>query len=112
MDGPAVWDTATTRLPQSITHATRRAGLTPTDVDHWFFHQANANILAETLRRLDIPADRAPLTLDRLGNTGAAGLFTALHHTARAGALRPGDTYALCGIGAGFHWGTLCLRQP
>ncbi|MCX4783587.1 3-oxoacyl-ACP synthase III family protein [Streptomyces sp. NBC_01264] len=112
MDGPAVWDTATTRLPQSITGATRRAGLLPTEIDHYFFHQANINILTETLRRLDIPADRAPITLDRLGNTGAAGLFTALHETASAGGLRPGDTYILCGIGAGWHWGTLCMRQP
>ncbi|MEV7415615.1 ketoacyl-ACP synthase III [Streptomyces sp. NPDC089919] len=112
MDGPAVWETATTRLPQSITGATRRAGLLPTDIDHYFFHQANANILAEALRRLDVPAERAPVTLDRLGNTGAAGLFTALHATASSGGLRPGDTYVLCGIGAGWHWGTLCLRQP
>ncbi|WP_329275524.1 3-oxoacyl-ACP synthase III family protein [Streptomyces sp. NBC_01451] len=111
MDGPAVWETATTRLPESITSATRHAGLTPTEVDHYFFHQANINILQETLRRLDIPADRAPITLDRLGNTGAAGLFTALHDTATAGRLHPGDTYVMCAIGAGFHWGTLCLRQ-
>ncbi|NEC86294.1 3-oxoacyl-ACP synthase III family protein [Streptomyces sp. SID12501] len=111
MDGPAVWETATTRLPESVTSATRQAGLTPTEIDHYFFHQANINILQETLRRLDIPADRAPITLDRLGNTGAAGLFTALHHTTTAGRLRPGDTYVMCAIGAGFHWGTLCLRQ-
>ncbi|NEA66548.1 ketoacyl-ACP synthase III [Streptomyces sp. SID12488] len=111
MDGPAVWETATTRLPESVTSATRQAGLAPTEVDHYFFHQANINILQETLRRLDIPADRAPITLDRLGNTGAAGLFTALHHTTTAGRLRPGDTYVMCAIGAGFHWGTLCLRQ-
>ncbi|MFI5642512.1 3-oxoacyl-ACP synthase III family protein [Streptomyces goshikiensis] len=111
MDGPAVWETATTRLPQSIANATRRAGLTPTGIDHYFFHQANINILGETLRRLEIPADRAPITLDRLGNTGAAGLFTALHTTAASGRLRAGDTYVMCAIGAGFHWGTLCLRQ-
>ncbi|MDX2982308.1 3-oxoacyl-[acyl-carrier-protein] synthase III C-terminal domain-containing protein [Streptomyces microflavus] len=38
-------------------------------------------------------------------------MFTALHHTTTAGRLRPGDTYVMCAIGAGFHWGTLCLRQ-
>ncbi|MFE9253855.1 3-oxoacyl-ACP synthase III family protein [Streptomyces sp. NPDC006879] len=112
MDGPAVWETATTRLPESIANATRQAGLTPAGIDHYFFHQANINILGETLRRLDIPADRAPVTLDRLGNTGAAGMFTALHHASTTGSLRSGDSYLLCAIGAGFHWGTLCLRQP
>ncbi|WP_331730576.1 ketoacyl-ACP synthase III (plasmid) [Kitasatospora sp. NBC_00070] len=111
MDGPAVWDTATTRLPESITNATRHAGLTPQDVDHYFLHQANINILDEARRSLGIAADRVPITLDRLGNTGAAGIFTALHQTVSAGELRPGDTYVMSAIGAGFHWGTLCLRQ-
>jgi len=111
MDGPAVWDTATTRLPQSITLAARRAGLAPTDIDHFFLHQANLNILNHTLKELAVPAERAPITLDTLGNTGAAGLFTALHHTLSNGTLRPGDTYVMSAIGAGFHWGTLCLRH-
>ena len=111
MDGPAVWDTATARLPESITNATRHAGLTPQDIDHYFLHQANINILDETRRRLGIAADRIPITLDRLGNTGAAGIFTALHQTVAAGELRQGHTYVMSAIGAGFHWGTLCLRQ-
>ncbi|WP_330328830.1 ketoacyl-ACP synthase III [Streptomyces sp. NBC_00536] len=111
MDGRAVWDTATTRLPESITNATRQAGLDPADIDHYFLHQANINILEETLRQLAVPADRAPITLDLLGNTGAAGMFTALHRTATTGRLRPGDTYVVSAIGAGFHWGTLVFRH-
>jgi 3-oxoacyl-[acyl-carrier-protein] synthase-3 len=111
MDGPAVWDTATTRLPESITNATRHAGLTPQDTDHYFLHQANINILDAARGRLGIAAGRVPITLDRLGNTGAAGIFTALHQTVSAGELHPGDTYVMSAIGAGFHWGTLCLRQ-
>jgi 3-oxoacyl-[acyl-carrier-protein] synthase-3 len=111
MDGRAVWETATTRLPQSITLAARRAGLEPADVDHYFLHQANVNILDHTLKALDVPAERAPITLDRLGNTGAAGMFTALHDAVTHRRLRPGDTYVMSAIGAGFHWGTLCLRH-
>jgi len=111
MDGRAVWDTATTRLPQSITLAARRAGLDPVGIDHYFLHQANVNILGETLKALDVPAERAPITLDRLGNTGAAGMFTALHDAVTRERLLPGDTYVMSAIGAGFHWGTLCLRH-
>jgi 3-oxoacyl-[acyl-carrier-protein] synthase-3 len=111
MDGRAVWETATTRLPQSITLAARRAGLDPSGVDHYFLHQANINILGETLKALDVPAERAPITLDKLGNTGAAGMFTALHDAVTHGRLKPGDTYVMSAIGAGFHWGTLCLRH-
>ncbi|OIV37925.1 3-oxoacyl-ACP synthase [Mangrovactinospora gilvigrisea] len=112
MDGRAVWETATTRLPESIGAAVARAGLTPADIDHYFFHQANLNILEAARRSLGIPAERMPVTLDSLGNTGSAGVFTALHRIVGAGALRSGHTSVVTAIGAGFHWGTLVLRQP
>ncbi|MGQ4488628.1 ketoacyl-ACP synthase III [Streptomyces sp. 372A] len=111
MDGRAVWDTATTRLPESIRSAAHRAGVPVDRVRHFFLHQANLNILDETLSALDVPRDRATVTIDRLGNTGSAGVFTALHTSVTEGALLPGDVYVLSGIGAGFQWGSLCLRH-
>ncbi|MEV0091609.1 ketoacyl-ACP synthase III [Streptomyces sp. NPDC050738] len=111
MDGRAVWNTATARIPQSITNAARHAGLSPDQIQHFFLHQANLNILTATMNQLGVPLDRAPITLDRIGNTGAAGTFTALHHALTHGELKPGDTYVLSAIGAGFQWGTLCLRH-
>ncbi|MFH9829308.1 3-oxoacyl-ACP synthase III family protein [Streptomyces bobili] len=111
MDGRAVWNTATTRLPESITSAAHRAGMSIDQIQHFFLHQANLNILTETMAALGVPRQRAPITVDRLGNTGSAGLFTALHSTFTEGALASGDTYVLAGIGAGFQWGSLCLRH-
>lgn len=111
MDGRAVWKAATTRLPESIARAAERAGVPLHEVRHFFLHQANLNILTETLATLGIPRQRATVTIDRLGNTGSAGLFTALHTAVAEGSLLPGDTYVLAGIGAGFQWGSLCLRH-
>ncbi|MFE4357166.1 3-oxoacyl-ACP synthase III family protein [Kitasatospora sp. NPDC056800] len=111
MDGRAVWNTATTRLPESIASAAHRAGVPVDRIRHFFLHQANLNILTETMTALGVPRERVPVTVERLGNTGSAGLFTALHATVAEGALLPGDTYVLSGIGAGFQWGTLCLRH-
>jgi 3-oxoacyl-[acyl-carrier-protein] synthase-3 len=111
MNGRAVWDTAVDRLPGSIALAAAKAGVAVADIQHFFLHQANLNILTHTMARLGVPAERAPVTLDTLGNTGAAGMFTALHRARSAGLLQPGDLYVLSGIGAGFHWGTLCFRH-
>ncbi|MFE1045602.1 3-oxoacyl-[acyl-carrier-protein] synthase III C-terminal domain-containing protein [Streptomyces olivaceus] len=61
--------------------------------------------------RSRLPRERAPVTVDRPGNTGSAGLFTALHSALAEGALLPRDTYVPAGIGAGFQWGSLCLRH-
>jgi 3-oxoacyl-[acyl-carrier-protein] synthase-3 len=111
MDGRAVWDTALTHLPASIAAAAGRADLTMAEVDHFFLHQANLNILTAVADRLGVPMARVPITLDKIGNTGAAGAFTALHEVHAQGRLKPGDRYILAAIGAGFQWGTLCLRH-
>jgi 3-oxoacyl-[acyl-carrier-protein] synthase-3 len=111
MDGRAVWRAATEHLPRSITNAAVRAGLGVDQIQHFFLHQANLNLINQALSDLDVPRARAPITVDRIGNTGSAGAFTALHQGYASGALRPGDTYVLTAIGAGFQWGTLCLRH-
>lgn len=111
MDGRAVWDTATRRLPESILTAVDRAGLPVNEITHFFVHQANLNIINATMDKLGVPGHRAPITVDRLGNTGSAGVFTALHQSFSQRLVRRGDTYVMSAIGAGFQWGSLCLRH-
>jgi len=111
MDGRAVWDTATRRLPESILTAVDRAGLSVGEITHFFVHQANLNIINATMDKLGVPGHRAPITVDRLGNTGSAGVFTALHQSFSQQLVRRGDTYVMSAIGAGFQWGSLCLRH-
>ncbi|WP_330276704.1 ketoacyl-ACP synthase III [Lentzea sp. NBC_00516] len=109
MNGRAVWDTATRWLPDSILTAAAKAEVPIERIDHFFLHQANLNIINAALDKLAVPAAKAPVTLDRLGNTGSAGVFTALH--SRFGELRKGDVFVMSAIGAGFQWGTLCFRH-
>ena len=111
MNGREVWDTATRCLPDSIVNAVEHAGLALDDIAHFFLHQANLRLLDAVREKLGIPAERAPVTVDRLGNTGSAGVFTALHQSFDQGLVRPGDSYVLAAIGAGFQWGSLCLRH-
>ena len=111
MDGREVRQVATARLPESIASAVGRAGLGIGQIDHFFLHQANLIIIRQTLVQLGVRPEKAPVTVDKLGNTGAAGMLTALHQTWHQGRLRSGDTYVLSAIGAGFHWGSLCFRH-
>lgn len=110
MDGRAVWDIATEQLPRSIRNAVLQAGLSLDEVQHFLFHQANLNIITAAMESLDVPADRAPTSVSRLGNTGAASMFSVLHETMSTTA-RHGDHMVMAGIGAGFMWGALCFRH-
>jgi 3-oxoacyl-[acyl-carrier-protein] synthase-3 len=111
MDGREVWRQATRHLPATIARSVARAGLDLSDVDHVFVHQANLNIVREVVAALGVPPERARTTVERLGNTGAATVFTVLHDAMSRGAVRPGDVMVLAAIGAGFLWGSVCLRH-
>ncbi|WP_330257011.1 ketoacyl-ACP synthase III [Nocardia sp. NBC_00565] len=110
MDGKAAWNAATGHLPQSIRAVAARAEVSLDEVRHFLLHQANFNILADVMKQLDIPADRVPLTVDRLGNTASASIFTVLHER-MTDSIDHGDYLILSAIGAGYLWGSLCFRQ-
>lgn len=111
MDGRLVWDMATECLPNSIASAVALAGADIQDVRHFLIHQANLNIIAAAMAALGVPLERAAITIDRLANTGAATIFTVLHQVISRREVSRDDLLVISGIGAGFLWGSLCVRQ-
>jgi len=87
-------------------------GYTPHDMRRFWLHQANARMNAMMLRLslgFDADHDLAPLVLDRLGNTAAAGAIIALSENHQD--LQPGDRGLLCAFGAGYSIGGALLRM-
>ncbi|WP_137294886.1 beta-ketoacyl-ACP synthase 3 [Nocardioides dongxiaopingii] len=111
MDGRTVWDMATRHLPASVREACAAGAVAVEDVDRFVFHQANLNIVHAAMDALGRPRELAAVNVDRLGNTGAATIFLALHESVADGALGAGDRVSISAIGAGFIWGSLVLRH-
>ena len=109
MHGPEVYRNAVTRMAASSQAVLDAAGLTADDVDVLVAHQANARILDAVARRLDIPAERCQVSLDRHGNTSAASIPLALADAAAEGRLRPGARVLLTAFGAGLSWASCLL---
>lgn len=87
-------------------------GLTVEDIRRFWLHQANARMNAMILKLAlghEVDRDRAPLVLDRLGNTAAAGAVIALAENHRD--MKPGDYGLLCAFGAGYSIGGVLLRM-
>jgi beta-ketodecanoyl-[acyl-carrier-protein] synthase len=87
-------------------------GLTPHDIRRFWLHQANARMNGMILKLAfgeDVGRDRAPLVLDRLGNTAAAGAVIALAENHKD--MQPGDWGLLCAFGAGYSIGGALLRM-
>ena len=110
MNGREVFKFAVRALEDACHEALAANKLTAGDVTHVIVHQANKRIIDATLHRLEIPASKCWMNLERYGNTSAASVPTALDEANRAGWFKAGDTILVCAIGAGMAWGAGVLR--
>ncbi len=110
MAGREVYKFAVRALVDSCREALAANHLSASDVTYVIAHQANKRILDATLERLEIPASKCWMNLEKYGNTSAASVPTTLDEANRAGWFKPGDTILVTAIGAGMAWGAGIIR--
>jgi 3-oxoacyl-[acyl-carrier-protein] synthase-3 len=110
MNGREVYKVAVRSLVDSCKEVLAAEGLRNTDVTYVIAHQANKRILDATLERLEIPASKCWMNLEKYGNTSAASVPMTLDEANRAGWFKPGDVILMMAIGGGMAWGASILR--
>jgi 3-oxoacyl-[acyl-carrier-protein] synthase-3 len=110
MQGREVFKVAVRALEEACREVLAAEKLTPGDVKVVIAHQANKRILDATLQRLEIPASKCWMNLEKYGNTSAASVPMTLDEANRAGWLAPGDVVLMMAIGGGMAWGAGVLR--
>lgn len=110
MDGKEVFRHAVANMVQAIGEALDANGLTPGDLDWLVPHQANRRIIDAIARRLNLPADRVVITVDRHANTSAASIPLALCEAVGDSRIQPGDLIMMEAMGGGFTWGSALVR--
>jgi len=111
MDGQAVFKQAVTVLDRSARDVCEEAGLSLDDIDLLIPHQANVRILNFLARKLNLPAEKLVVTVDRHANTSAASVPLALDAARREGRVPAGCTVLMQGVGGGFTWGSVLARM-
>jgi 3-oxoacyl-[acyl-carrier-protein] synthase-3 len=110
MNGREVFKVAVRALVEACREVLGAEQLTPADVKYVIAHQANKRILDATLERLEIPASRCWMNLEKYGNTSAASVPMTLDEANRAGWFAPGDVILMMAIGGGMAWGASVVR--
>ncbi|MGL4970299.1 beta-ketoacyl-ACP synthase III [Cetobacterium sp.] len=110
MKGQDVFKFAVKALPKATVEALEMAGLTASDLDMVFPHQANSRIIEAASKRLEIPMDKFYLNLNKYGNTSSASIGLALGEALEKGLVKKGDTIALTGFGAGLTYASMILK--
>lgn len=110
LDGPAVLSFSTQQVPPSVRRALEYASVTTDQVDYFIFHQANRMINETIRKKLGLPVEKVPSTLQEFGNTSGASLPVTM--TARIGGVLAQRKHrlVLSGFGIGLSWGTCVLE--
>ena len=104
MDGTSVFSFSITDVPQALKDYLEYTGSSVTDYDAFIFHQANQFIIKQLIRKMKLPKDQVPLSLDRYGNTG--GISIPLTLCDAFGIENAGKKNILMsGFGIGLSWG-------
>ncbi|RAS67441.1 3-oxoacyl-[acyl-carrier-protein] synthase III [Lentzea atacamensis] len=113
MDGTAVARWVAGTIPQVVTSALDRAGVSWRDVAAFVPHQAGGRVIARVVDQLGLP-EHVVVSDDfrDMGNTSAASVPLALASLRETGHVRPGDLAVLAGFGAGLAYASQVVRVP
>ncbi|NBX93744.1 MAG: ketoacyl-ACP synthase III [Proteobacteria bacterium] len=110
MQGSEVFKLAVRNMIDASLAVLSDHGLTPEDVDYFFFHQANMRILDMCMKTLKVPKEKTWINLDKYGNTSAATLPVCLDEAWRAKVIKPGDLILMATFGGGVTWASGLIR--
>lgn len=112
MQGKEVFTQAVAAMSDSVETVLASAGWAAGDVDSLIAHQANLRILNTVASVTGIPASKAEVHLDRVGNTSAASIPLAMTYAGTKGHRSPGDKVVLTAFGGGTTWGAVAMTWP
>ena len=101
---PDIW----TRLAKEMA---ADIGVCPCEVDHYVMTQLNIHAIHETLDRLGVPHERAPLIMEQFGYTGSAAIPMALDKAVSGGDIKKDDLIFLIGSGGGLAFAGAAFRM-
>lgn len=104
MNGPEVFNFTLMRVSSGIQELLDRCKLGWDDIDLFLFHQANAFMLEQLRKKMNIPSEKLPVCVEQTGNTVSATIPLLLQHCQKAGIIKPGHRCVLAGFGVGYSW--------
>ncbi len=109
-EGQAVFKYAVRKMVELCENLLERNGLKISDVDVFIPHQANLRIINATAERLQLPAEKVIINIDRYGNTTAGTIPLAMQTAMEEGKLKKGSLALITSVGAGLTSGAALLR--
>ncbi len=136
MNGSEIFTFTISDVPRSIREFMSKYEIDKQAIDMYVFHQANLFILKHLAKKLDIPMEKVPVSIDRYGNTSGESIPLTLvdalgdkkdrtdkenaenaenaENSGTEGSEEKNDGIVrlfLCGFGVGLSWGGIYLEM-
>jgi 3-oxoacyl-[acyl-carrier-protein] synthase-3 len=110
MSGPDVFREAVKIMGNCAQEILDRNGMSANDMDFIVTHQANWRIIDAVRERLNVPAEKVCVTIDKYGNTSASSCIIAIDDLIKNGKIGRGSKILTVSFGAGLTWGASILK--
>jgi 3-oxoacyl-[acyl-carrier-protein] synthase III len=110
MDGLEVFNFTMRVVPSSVKEALALTEKTFDNFDHIVFHQANRFMIEFFVKKLKIPAEKVPYSLDRFGNTSSATIPLTIVSELSNALTQQNKHILMSGFGAGLSWATAIIE--
>ena len=107
MDGMAIMNFAISEVPIMVLETLDELNWTQEDVGCFALHQANAFMINYLRKKMKLPIEKVPISVDGFGNTGPASIPLMLcDKAAELSQNNQLERVVMCGFGVGLSWGT------
>ena len=110
MDGSGVFDFTIQDVPQDIIRVLNESGRSINDIDIFLFHQANKFITDHIAKKMGIPLEKVPYSLDKFGNTSSVSIPLNIVSELSNQLPNEAKTVLMTGFGVGLSWATGLLN--
>jgi 3-oxoacyl-[acyl-carrier-protein] synthase III len=110
MNGPEIFGFTLREVPPLISGILNFSGWNSEQVDAFVMHQANRFMLDHLCKRMKLPPEKVPLSLEDYGNTSSASIPLTITHRLRQDLRTNKRKLVLAGFGIGLSWGAVALE--
>ncbi len=110
MNGRGIFNFMMERIPDSVSRALERNGLSKEGIDFFVFHQGSKFLLDQLARHLDLPATKVPTNVAYYGNTVSSSVPLLLAELMQQPGALSGKRVLVSGFGVGLSWATNVLH--
>jgi 3-oxoacyl-[acyl-carrier-protein] synthase-3 len=107
LDGMEVFSFSIRRAPESVNTLINKFKLNKDEIDFFTFHQANYLINEKIRKKLQLPPEKTPYSLQDFGNTSSATIPLTMVTQLRDILAEKKLNHIACGFGTGLSWGSV-----